>query len=431
MSILTSHSKLFEDIMFIQLTEHFDKIFHNYLAAFRKGFGCATTLLRLAEDWKKDLDKQQYVGAVLMDLSKAFDCLPHDLILAKLNAYGLSANACDFLGSYLTNRKQRVKVGQFRSSWLNIIKGVPQGSILGPLLFNIFMNDIFYFKKKASIYNYADDNTVSYSDKSLDNTKEVLVDESITCIEWFRNNKMQANPDKFQAIMLGKLGFENCKSLFLNGTEIKCEDSVKLLGVTFDYMLNFDLHISNICKKAARQINVLLRLSKYLSTETKILIYKSFIRSNFNYCPLVWHFCSKTSSAKMEKLQYRALRLVFNDFDSSYETLLEKVNMPTLHVSRIRLMAIETFKIVHKMSPVYLHDLLSYKNSTYSFRYDNLVDVPRVRTTKYGKSTFCYEAAQVWNSLPNNLRKVDDFKEFRRLISTWSGPSCKCSMCKT
>ena len=104
---------------------------------------------------------------------------------------------------------------------------------------------------------------------------------------------MQANPDKFQAMMLGILGFEKCNSLLLDGTEIKCEDSVKLLGVTLDYMLNFDKHISNICKKAARQINVLLRLSKYLSTETKILIYKSFIRSNFNYCPLVWHFCSK------------------------------------------------------------------------------------------------------------------------------------------
>ena len=256
--------------MFIQLTEHFNNIFHNYLAAFRKGFGCATTLLRLAEDWKKDLDKQQYVGAVLMDLSKAFDCLPQDLILAKLSAYGLSANACDFLNSYLSNRKQRVKVGQFCSSWLNIIKGVPQGSILGPLLFNIFMNDIFYFKKKTSIYNYADDNTVSYSHKNLDILKEVLVDESAICIDWFRDNKMQANPDKFQAIMLGKSGFENCKSLFLNGTEIKCEDSVKLLGVTIDFLLNFDLHVSNICKKAARQINVLLRLSKFLTIETKI-----------------------------------------------------------------------------------------------------------------------------------------------------------------
>ena len=88
-SILTAHSKKFEDVMLSQLTEQFNNIFHNNLAAFRKGFGCETTLLRLAEDWKKDLNKQQYVGPVLMDLSKAFDCLPHDLILAKLSEYGL------------------------------------------------------------------------------------------------------------------------------------------------------------------------------------------------------------------------------------------------------------------------------------------------------------------------------------------------------
>ena len=94
--------------------------------------------------------------------------------------------------------------------------------------------------------------------------------------------------------------------------------------VTIDYMLNFDLHISDICKKAARQINVLCRPSRYLSTETKLLIYKSFVRSNFSYCPLVWHFCSKSSTDKMEKLQYRALRLVYSDFISSYEDLLKR-----------------------------------------------------------------------------------------------------------
>ena len=142
-------------------------------------------------------------------------------------------------------------------------------------------------------------------------------------------------------------------------------------------------------------------------------------------------FAQKLALQRWKKLQYRALRLVFNDFDSSYETLLERVNMPTLHISRIRLIAVETFKILHKMSPVYLQDLLSYKNSIYSFRYDNLVDVPRVRTTKYGKSSFCYEAAGVWNSLLNDLHKVEDFKEFKRLVNTWSGSSCKCSMWKS
>ena len=172
-------------------------------------------------------------------------------------------------------------------------------------------------------------------------------------------------------------------------------------------------------------------LGKHLSVKTKILIYKSFIKSNFNYCPLVWHLCSKRSTAKMEKLHYRALRLVFSDFSSSYEAFLERANMPTLHVNRIRLIAIETFKILHKMLPVYLHDLVSYKESNYSFRYDNLADMPRVRTTRYGKSTISYEAAVVWNSLPNELRKIEDFGEFRRLVHTWSDSLCNCSMCKS
>ena len=429
-SILSSHSKVFELLMAEQLTEHFDKIFDTYLAAFRKGFGCQTTLLRLAEDWKRELDSSHYVGAVLMDLSKAFDCLPHDLIVAKLQAYGLTTDASSLLESYLSDRKQRVKIGQTHGNWLNILKGVPQGSILGPLLFNVFINDLFYFIKTGKLYNYADDNTVTYSHKSLSTTKSVLESESTKAIKWFGDNKMQANPDKFQAIIPGKSGHENCTSLTICGSEIKCEDSVKLLGVTIDFMLNFDTHVSDICRKAAKQINVLLRIGRHLTVETKILIYKSFIKSNFNYCPLVWHFCSKGSTAKMEKLQYRALRLVFNDFTSSYEALLERANMPTLNISRIRLMAIETFKILHKMTPIYLHDLVSYKESNYSFRYEKVADIPRVRTTRYGKSTFSYEAAVVWNSLPNELRKVEDFGEFRRLVHTWCGPSCKCSMCQ-
>ena len=172
------------------------------------------------------------------------------------------------------------------------------------------------------IYNYEDDDTLSYSHPDLLETKKVIKSESEDVIEWFDSNHMQANPGKFQAIVLGKRGHGDCESFTIQGTTVKCEDSVKLLGLTIVNMLNFELHVSNICKRAAKQINVLCKLSHYLNIETKLLIYKSFIRSNFSYCPLVWHFWSKTSTDKMEKLQYRALRLVYNDFDRSYEDLI-------------------------------------------------------------------------------------------------------------
>ena len=173
-SILPTLSKIYERVISDQLSSHFENIFHSFLAAFRPSFGCQTTLLRLVEDWKRALDENLDVGAILMDLSKAFDCLPHDLIIEKLKAYGLTEQSCQLMHSYLSGRKQRVKLGNCISNWQNIIKGVPQGSILGPLIFNISMNDIFYFLEKSTLYNYADDNTVSYCHKIYEIVLSVL-----------------------------------------------------------------------------------------------------------------------------------------------------------------------------------------------------------------------------------------------------------------
>ena len=144
-SILPIMSKLYERAINVQLMEFFETKFNTYLSAFRPGYGCQSTLLRIIEDWKQALDDKKYVAAILMDLSKAFDCLPHDLLLLKLKYYGLSDKALKLMESYLTNRKQCVKLGSTKRDFESILKGVPQGSILGPVLFNIFINDIFHF----------------------------------------------------------------------------------------------------------------------------------------------------------------------------------------------------------------------------------------------------------------------------------------------
>lgn len=429
-SVLPIFSKFYEKIFEIQLYDFFDSIFNPYLCAFRRGHGCQTTLLRLLEDWRKALDKNLYIAAVLMDLSKAFDCLPHEILLDKLLAYGVSPHSVSLLKSYLSDRKQQIKVNGVLSSWADIQKGVPQGSILGPLLFNIFINDIFYFVKHGTLYNYADDNTLSFSSPDYDHLISTLESESQVLIDWFKENKMQANPDKFQVIAVGKRTFAKNPSIQIQQNILSCEETVKLLGIDIDYQLKFDAHISNLCRKASQQLNVLKRIGSFLNRLNKLTIFHTFILSNFNFCPLAWHFCTEKNSKKLEKIQERALRFVYDDYLSSSETLLENAKVPTLQVRRIRTMALETYKILNNLAPVCLQNLIKIKHTKYSFRYSNILDVPQVRTTSYGKKSFSFAAATLWNSLPDHFRTVNSFSHFKSLVQSWSGTECFCSACR-
>ena len=166
---------------------------------------------------------------------------------------------------------------------------------------------------------------------------------------------MKANPDKFQDIYIGQKSHDSISSFKLNDTIIKCDDNVTLLGVNIDFMLNLNDHISDICRKASQQLAVLKRIGRFLTKHGKLTIFKSFIMSNFNYCPLTWHFCSEASTNKMEKIQEMALRFICNDFTSNIETLLVLNNAVPHHIGRMKLMASEVFKILHNLSPSYIH----------------------------------------------------------------------------
>ena len=164
---------------------------------------------------------------------------------------------------------------------------------------------------------------------------------------------MKAKPEKFQAIAVGEQTRNEDITFNLENNVIKCEENVKLLGVTLDFQLNFNTHVSNICKKASKQLNVLKRIGKHLCKLGKLNIYHSFILSNFNYCPLTWHFCGEANTKKIEKIQERALRFIYSDYSSSYESLLIKSQLPSLKVRRLRTIALESFKILNKLSPAY------------------------------------------------------------------------------
>ena len=294
-SILNALSKIYEKLIKNQLASCLDKYFAPFISAYRKSYSTQQVLIRLLKEWREKLDKNFIVGSVLMDLSKAFDCIPHDLIIAKLAAYGFKRETLRLIYSYLKGRKQCVKINDTYSDYNEIISGEPQGSILGPVFFNLSINDLFFFIKKATMHNFADGETVS---KLID----TLESESNIAIDWFTKNEMIINPDKFQAIILDKKKSNLTNiPLTINNQTIKSVPSVELLGIHLDDKLNFNLHISNICRSAANQLNALIQLKSYLSFNAKRVLINSYIISNFNYCPLVWTFSAAKSLNKIEK----------------------------------------------------------------------------------------------------------------------------------
>ena len=173
-SLLSHMSKVFERLVYKQTETFINNKLSINLSGFRKNYNTQYCLTYMPEKWKNTLDKGKHVGAVFMDLSKAFDTINHELMIAKLEAYGFSTNALLFMLSYLKNRSQRVSINSSFSTWKEIIGGVPQGSILGPLLFNVFQNDIFYFENRAFISNYTDDNVLYAFGSNLEEVKQNL-----------------------------------------------------------------------------------------------------------------------------------------------------------------------------------------------------------------------------------------------------------------
>jgi hypothetical protein len=425
-SVLSSISKVFEGPMIVdQMSSHFENYFSNYLSGFRKRHNCQDVLLRFNQCVKGHLDDGHTVGVVLTDLSKAFDYLPHDLLISKMRTYSVDDKACAYIKSYLTDRPHCVKLGNTKSDWLVMSRGAPQGSVLGPFLYNTHSNDLLLeFSRSCQIFNYADDNTICCFGNSKEEVKNKLQREISNMNIWFTNNGMSVNANKFQMILFDKSNCDDNDFITVDSVTIRHQPVVKLLGVYFDTKLNFSYHINEICRKAGKKLCVLARLSKSLDTKSKLTLFHAFILTHFEYCAVVWHFCSMNDMKRIEKIQKQALRYVYSDFKSSYTDLRIKSDRPLMYTERLRSILKQVYRCINDLGPKYMTSIFKYNEGS---RSHNILQLHqhKFKTNKYGFNSFQYQGSRLWNGIENKFKLSNNFKNS---IKKWS-LLCNCNCC--
>ena len=337
---LSHASKIFERVVINQINLFLESKFSPQLTRFHKNYGIQNALLNMIEKWKHALDKGKKVGTIFMDLSKAFDTINHNLLLANylpiyylLNAYGFSFNAVKFVQSYLLERFQRVNTNNNFSQWCKILLGVPQGSILGPLLFDIFINDVFYFTEDAYICHFADDHSLYYIEDNLKEVKTILKKNFEHLQGWLYENHMVLNPGKCHYLLINKDITNEWIKLGVKVLHAKAEQ--KLLGIIIEKDLNFQSHTKLIIKTAHQKLSNLIRVAPFKIDFNKKVIFNSFFKGQFNYCSLLWMFSTREINHKINKLHERGLRALLNDETSTFNDMLSKSNDTTIHLKKV------------------------------------------------------------------------------------------------
>ena len=250
--------------------------------------------------------------------------------------------------------------------------------------------------KNSDLHNFADDNTISCVSSSLNGLISELEKEGNIATQWFGDNSMIVNPEKFQAIIIDRKNQKNNpQKLTIDKKVITSSENVTLLGLEVDSKLNFDEHISKLCNKSTGQLNALCKLGPLIGLEEGKILLNSFIYVNFNYRPLLWYFSSRKIIKKIENIQKKALRFFLNDYSSDFETLFKKTNKCTMEVKQLRVLALEIFKAFNENCPTFIKDYFEKNENLVSKKYD--LKIPMQNSVTFGD---------------NNLRSLGPHLEF-------------------
>ena len=330
----------------------------------------------------------------------------------------------------MKGRHQRVHINGEYSTWKEILSGVPQGSVLGPLLFNIFINDIFFFVENSEIHNNADDNTLSVADTNIDTIISKLELVINILDTWFKNNGLLLNEKKCQFVIIEPISNRYItEKITISGKPLDEVKNSKLLGISLDNNINMGAHIKSVCKQAGRKLNALARISHYLGEHKRKLLMNAFITSQFNYCPIVWMFCQRKSNKLINRIHERALRIAHNDYNSDFESLLRKDDTVTIHHRNIQSLTLEIYKTIHELNPVFMKNVFCYGKSNYITRNKQL-SYPNPHTVTYRLESFGYKATQMWRCIPHDIQNNPNINTFKKYTNENCSKLCKCNICK-
>ena len=403
-----------------------NKLIYKNQFGFQKNTSTEHAILRLVDHITKSFSEGKFTLGVFIDLSKAFDTVDHSILLNKLEYYGINGVTKKWFESYLKNRKQCVAYDNGKvTELLDVTCGVPQGSILGPLLFLIYVNDLYKASNELTPIMFADDTNIFISDKNIPKLFLKMKGELEKLSVWFKANKLSINVKKtkysiFHPTNKKKYTIENLPKLKLDDIEITRDFVTKFLGVMIDETLSWKPHIDSVSTKVSKNIGILYRANFILNRKLMKKLYYSFIHSYLSYGNIAWGSTYKTNLLSLYRHQKHALRIITNSDRFTHSHPLFK-ELKILNIYEINVFQILYFilKCKLKLSPPIFHGLFTLKPaSKYEMRSDGVLLEPLCKT-RQEQFNICYRAPHLWNNLiiPNKIFKdIETLSLFKNTV---------------
>ena len=413
-SLLSVPSKVIEHLLCSQLKSHL--LEHNLQNEHQWGFrpkrSTEDALLYMTEKWRKAINSGKVVGILFIDFKKAFDSVSHQILLKKLSACGVSGDFLSYLESYLHDRKQSTTVDRTISNVANVEYGVPQGSLVGPLCFSVYVNDM-QENLDCDLDQFADDSTLHDCDDTVDKVITNLQRNTLEIENYSSRNSLTIHPDKCEVIIISKQRLIGpLPKIEINGKSIAVVKASKCLGITIDQDLSWEAHVQSTSKNFSGKIKKLFQM-RSLPASTMSTIYHQGILPSVLYGISIWGNCSPNIMARLENLHIRAGRFIKKVKKSVPDNLvLQHIGWCPLTTYYKRSLACKTYKILNNLSSPLLDNLITKTTSTRVTRNSLKVDPPKYRYVDY-KRSFCYRAAHIWNNIPVCIREKPSYDSFK------------------